>query len=147
MDYSASAHPKPTRKKRKNHSRKKLTSARRKLEIQCDGLTKILVHRRDNNICLKCGTSDADLQAAHILPKGKYPLMRFVLDNMLTLCWRDHMEWAHKDPVGFVDWIEAVWPGRIQRLRISARMGRPQDLKELSIALQDEVERGVGERN
>ncbi len=110
------------------------------MEIKADGLTKILVHWRDGEKCLKCGTSE-QIQAAHILPKGKYPTMRFALDNLLTLCWRDHMEWAHKDPIGFVDWIEAVWPGRIERLRISARMKRLLDLKELLIVLESEVER------
>ena len=79
------------------------------------------------------------LQAAHILPKGKYPLLRYALENLLTLCYRDHLEWAHKDPIGFVHWIEAVWPGRIQRLRESAAMPRKIDYRELLVVLEAEV--------
>jgi len=117
--------------------RKKITSERRKMEVRADYLCKVLVHHRDGYKCLKC-QSTADLQAAHILPKGKYPTMRHVMDNLLTLCWRDHMEWAHKDPIGFVDWINAKWPALIDRLRISAGMKRPVDLKELLIVLEAE---------
>ncbi len=145
MDYSQSALPKPVRRKRKNHVRKKITTERRGIEVECRGLTKILVHRRDGEVCLKCGTDGTrprnPLQAAHILPKGKYPLLQFVLDNLLTLCYACHIGWAHKDPVGFLDWIEAKWPGRIQELRISASsaMKRKIDLKELLIVLQLET--------
>ena len=144
MYHSEFALPKPSRKRRiGKHTTKKRTSERRKLEVQADGLTRTLVLRRDLERCLKCG-GEKMLQAAHIFPKGKYPLLRYVLENLLTLCYRDHLEWAHKDPIGFTDWIEAKWPGRIQRLRESAALPRKIDYKELLLVL--EAEAGVGSR-
>ncbi len=146
IDHSQSRIATPKRKRRVGkHTRKKRTSERRQMEIQADGLTRTLVLRRDLERCLKCG-GDKMLQAAHIFPKGKYPLLRYVLENLLTLCYRDHLEWAHKDPVGFTDWIEAVWPGRIERLRISAGMTRKVDLKELLLVLEAECADGGAPR-
>src|SRR5690349_18574184 len=81
--------PKPSAMKHKRrigrHTHRKRTRDRRVVELRCDYLTKILVHRRDGERCVKCGGHE-HLQAAHILPKGKYPLMRHVLDNLLSLC-------------------------------------------------------------
>ena len=137
------AFPKPgsiAKRKRRNHVRKNITKERRVVELRCDYLVKQLVHARDENRCLKCG-SDGDVQAAHILPKGKYPLMRFVLENLLSLCYTCHLHWAHKDPIGFTEWLDAKWPGRKQMLIESARMPRKVDMLELLIVLEDEVKR------
>ncbi len=46
------------------------------------------------------------LQCAHIKPVGAYPSMRFDEDNVLSLCYSHHMFWAHKDPIGFSDFVE-----------------------------------------
>ncbi len=146
IDHNLLAIPKPSRKKKRNHVRKKATSERRKLEIECDRLTKILVHNRDGWKCLVDPNHNGVIQCCHILPKGKYPLLRFSLENLLTMCWRCHMEWAHKDPIGFVKWIDARWPDRIMNLWVAAAMKRKIDLKELLIVLESEVAGQARER-
>lgn len=120
--------------------RKKITSERRKMEVKCRGLTAILVKRRDNYTCQRCGRTEAQgykIDAAHILPKGKYPLMQFVLDNIIALCFVCH-EWWHGKSEG-LDWFKAKWPERWTRIEISQSMARKTDLKELLVVLQSEV--------
>jgi ribosomal protein S27AE len=54
----------------------------------------IAVKKRDNYICMKCG-SDVFLVAHHINSWAKFPLERFSLDNGVTLCKKCHKEF-HK---------------------------------------------------
>jgi hypothetical protein len=45
--------------------------------------------------------------------------MRYRVDNVIALCHACHMFWAHKDPVGFTDWVSGVAP--INALRLAAQ--------------------------
>lgn len=103
-----------------------------------DGLVRTLIIARDGGCCVKCG-GDNVLQAAHILPKSHYPRLRYELWNVLTMCKRCHIFWAHKDPIGFIEWLDLKYPGRRQELLIMQATARKLDLKELRIALQIEV--------
>jgi hypothetical protein len=103
-----------------------------------DALVRILVMHRDK-VCQRCGSSKS-LAAAHLLPKGTYPRLRFELLNVIALCYRDHMEFAHKNPIEFMAWLEQKFPGRGELLRIMARTSAKIDMKELLIGLRIEVE-------
>ena len=39
---------------------------------------------RDNYTCVRCGKRGWDI--AHILPKGRYPELKFTIKNLITLC-------------------------------------------------------------
>ena len=124
---------------RRSAPRKK-TANQRQLE-ELDGLLKaILILKRGERCELEshstCGWRGQGVHAMHILPKGTYKTMRFVEENLLLGCYRHHLEFAHKDPSGFTQWVEAVFPGRMERLRISARMTRKLDLRELKAVLK-----------
>ncbi len=110
----------------------------RSLRSECDGLVRELVLARDHHKCVRCGKTEK-LQAAHILPKGHYPRLRYELDNILSLDVGCHLYFAHKDPVGFTRWLEEKYPGRIDQLRVMAASAGRLDLKELRIALTLEV--------
>lgn len=56
------------------------------------------------------------LQAAHVYSKGRWPNLRHELDNIVTMCWRHHFFWAHKDPITFTDWFRETYPDRAIRL-------------------------------
>lgn len=105
---------------------------------ELDGLVHVLVVARDGGKCLKCGGTDR-LAAAHIFSKGPYARLRFELLNVLTLCYRCHIHWAHKSPHDFVAWIERMWPGREMMLRQMIATAPKLDLKLLRIGLQIEV--------
>ena len=115
------------------------SSAKRKLISECDQLVRKLVLNRDDYKCVRCGGNHV-LQAAHILAKGCHGRIRFELLNVLTMCLKCHIFWAHRDPVGFVDWVNQTYPGRIEQLQIMAATAGKLDLKELVIALRREVE-------
>jgi hypothetical protein len=119
----------PASDKAKERSRK---------NAELDGLVKRLVLARDGNACVRCGKKIL-LQAAHILPKGRYPRLRFETLNILTLCVYDHLFWAHKNPIEFTQWLEEKYPGRIQTLQEMAATARKVDMKELLIGLKLEV--------
>jgi 5-methylcytosine-specific restriction endonuclease McrA len=118
----------------------KRRSDRAKLISEADQLVRQLVMARDGYKCVRCG-KDEGLQAAHILPKGHYPRMRFDLLNVLSLCLADHLHFAHKNPVEFAWWLEGKYPGRADQLRVCAAVARKVDLKELIIGLQIEVDK------
>lgn len=96
------------------------------------------VFERDGNRCLRCN-GDSALTPAHILPKGKYPRLRFEELNILTLCWPCHRYHWHDDPVEALVWLEQKYPGRIQLLRELAATATRPDMKELLIVLRAEA--------
>ena len=113
---------------------KKKTSARR-IKQQLDLLIKAQMLERDGPACLRCKKSNVVLQAAHVHSKGKYPRLRFELDNLLTLCYGCHLHWAHKEPLEFTDWFRANWPDRADRLHSLKNTAPKIDLKELRAQL------------
>lgn len=108
---------------------------------ECDQLVSKIVRARDG-CCVKCGETRT-LQAAHILPKGHYPRLRYLFENILTLCLKCHIFGCHKDPLEFSHWLEEKFPGLEERLRISAATAPKVDLKSLVIVLRD-MERKLG---
>ena len=58
------------------------------MSIYRDVITKAAV--RDDFRCLRCGRPGQDV--AHILPKGRYPELKFTLQNLVTLCRKCHVE-------------------------------------------------------
>jgi hypothetical protein len=113
-------------------------SAKRKLVSQCDVLVRQLVLSRDGYKCCKCGGTNV-LQAAHILSKGPWSRIRFTPLNVLTLCLKHHIYWAHKSPVEFQEWLEATYPGRVEQLRVIAATSPKLDMKLIRLSLQVEV--------
>jgi len=52
-----------------------------------------------------------NLEAHHVYPKGRYPDLRLVADNGLTLCADCHKAW-HRATRLHKRWWEAKWPVR-----------------------------------
>ncbi len=90
------------------------------------------VFERDGWKCVKCGKVDKlSLQCAHVYPKGKYPRLRFEMDNLLALCYACHMHWAHKDPIAFASWFAANYPEKLRKLMFLKEAAAKQNVKEL----------------
>ena len=73
---------------------------------------------RSIGYCEKCyGTEN--LQGSHIIAVGNSTLIAADVDNILCLCWHDHLGnggW-HLDPSANIDWFDAKWPGRRKMLQ------------------------------
>lgn len=73
---------------------------------------------RSKGFCERCGITGKQLQAAHILPEP-FVVTCADLDNLLCLCAHCHrlgkLSW-HQSPVHGVRWLEATYPGKIERL-------------------------------
>src|SRR5690606_19997162 len=83
-------------------------SARSKLIKKLDKVFSKFIRERDRS-CLYCGKTE-NLQCAHIVPRT-YLNLRWDERNCITLCYRHHLYWAHKDPLEFVAWIRNKFPG------------------------------------
>lgn len=74
---------------------------------------------RDNYVCQRCfkKVEGSNAHGSHILNEGSYPLISAEPDNIITLCYRDHINWWHKCPHDASEWFNEKWPGRIKELR------------------------------
>lgn len=76
---------------------------------------------RDGYKCLMCGKTTY-LQMSHIYPKGKYPWMRFELDNVLCQCRFCHLYIWHRSPIDAYEWLHKTIPmKRLNKLRMLAQ--------------------------
>lgn len=55
--------------------------------------------------CLKCGTQN-NLQCAHVFSRTARSV-RWFENNAITLCYKCHMFWAHKNPIEFTEFIKS----------------------------------------
>ena len=120
------------------HKRPRRKSERQSKIEYLDKLHREIVLLQRGAKCQHCGRT-TKLQGAHILPKGKYPRMRFVHENLLILCFPCHPEWWHKNPIESARWVSFAFPGLIERLYIWERQMPKLDLKELQVSLQIEL--------
>ncbi len=86
-----------------------------------DGLARKATLLRDGNKSVKSGLTE-NLNTAHIYPKGKYTRLRWDLDNLLTLTWNEHLNWAHKNPLEFAEWFNNFYPERAKSLKLKSQL-------------------------
>lgn len=104
---SANERPKTLRRR----MRIKRKSERAILETRLDKMLHEIVVRRDGYKCRRCGhgPEGRQLTAAHIMPKGQYPHMRYRLENVVTMCaYPCHLGargW-HNNPIASYDWAQ-----------------------------------------
>ena len=117
---------------------KKLT--RKKWTKKLDDLARAVCYARDKNRSVKSGTTQ-NLNMAHVYPKGRYPRLRWELDNLLTLAWNEHLLWAHRSPIEFTHWFEEKYPERAKRLKkMSQYIDRsPIDYEAIKLYLENEL--------
>lgn len=75
--------------------------SKRTLRNKLDKLCSEIVRARGR--CEKCGKRD-NLQCAHIFGRT-YNNTRWDLDNLLCLCADCHINFAHKQPILFAEWV------------------------------------------
>lgn len=136
------------RSKRKNPYRTLAGAQRAKITKECeDYLRKILRHERGEK-CEICGKKSGKVGLFHILPKGRYPNIRFNKFNLLLACWFPCHFFFHHDPFKarkILDRIKELrGPDFEDKLKIISRMEGKMSICKLTMyreSLKKEIER------
>jgi len=70
-----------------------------------------------------CDKSRLMLEAHHVYPKGRWPELRLMLENGLTLCSTHHRRW-HGSSRRWREWWKERWPEREAALQSLAGLGK-----------------------
>ncbi len=91
--------------------------------------------------CLRCG-KESILHTSHIYPRGKYPRMQFLPENVKALCTGCHLYWWHKHPIEAREWaIKALGRPRLNKLKKIANTIKygSYDYKEIKQELETKI--------
>jgi hypothetical protein len=85
---------------------------------------------RSRGYCVRCGNKDT-LQTAHIYSRSNRAT-RWDLNNVVCFCYNCHMNFAHKNPVMFTEWVKE-WLGepKYTELKIRANSIKKWTLPEM----------------
>jgi len=87
------------------------------------------IRNRDGK-CLHCDSTE-NLQNAHIFTR-KDKSVRWDEDNCITLCYRCHFYWAHRDPIEFTYFVAGIRDLDALRLKANKpRIFKAWELEEL----------------
>ena len=119
-------------------------SKRGKRIIECDKLFRQVILLKRKNVCEWC-SKRKNLQVAHILPKGRYPRIRYHEWNVLLLCFYCHIIKWHRSPLEAVEFMKKLRGGKYENdLKIlnqtAARMTTFQ-LELVIVALRQELKK------
>ena len=85
---------------------------------------------RARGYCVRC-TRTEHLQAAHIFSRSNMAT-RFYLNNILCLCPDCHINFAHKNPILFTEWVKKfLGDEKYEELKVRAASIRKWELWEL----------------
>lgn len=104
---------------------------RAKLIKKLDKLVSEIV--RSKGLCERCGKEDT-LACAHIFSRRNLRI-RWTLSNLLCLCYRCHIHWAHKEPIQFTRWVTTFRD--IDELEKILQDNRPMKIFELEEKLEE----------
>ncbi len=95
-----------------------MKTSRQKIKSKLDKITTDIVRLRDGNTCQKCGklVFGSNAHKSHIKSKGAYPHLQFDLENMMLLCYHDHILWWHHEPTEAGLWFKKKFPQRYKYL-------------------------------
>ena len=90
---------------------------------KCVNKAKLEAKERDNWTCQKCGkpVEGKNAHGSHIYNEGTYKSMSADVDNILTMCYYDHINWWHKNPLEASEWFKTKYPELYKTLRERAR--------------------------
>ena len=81
----------------------------KRLKKQCDDLWSEIVKLKAGYVCEKCGKGKPDvvLNSHHIITRKIYST-RWLIENGVCLCYRDHIYWAHVEFEAFREWCSKI---------------------------------------
>ena len=86
---------------------------------KCVSWAKLEAKKRDNFVCVRCGKKVEGMNAhgGHIYNEGTYRSMSADVDNILTMCYYDHINWWHKNPIEASAWFKEKYPELAKTLK------------------------------
>ena len=116
-----------------------------KLHDRCWEMAKKVVKLRDHGQCQRCfkHVEKTNAHTSHTFPKSTHAAIKYNLLNLTLLCYHDHINWYHKNPIAASEWIRETFPDRIAGIEKIPRLRsyRVDDLQEILEELQAEYER------
>jgi 5-methylcytosine-specific restriction endonuclease McrA len=90
---------------------------------KADTLVREYTRKRDENTCCRCGKPvfGSGSHPSHNYPRGAYKSMRWIPDNILTMCFRCHRYWWHMDPINADKWFNEEYPDRAEKLLLASQ--------------------------
>ena len=95
--------------------KRKPKSMRKKLIDQLDKLASAYIKIRDDHTCQRCGkrgVRSSSIHVSHVIPKSRGQRYRWEPNNMKCLCFHDHLQFWHLNPVEAGAWFMGKFPGR-----------------------------------
>ena len=113
-----------------------MKTERKKLIDKLDKKVMELVRERDNWTCQRCGkkVTKSNAHCSHVIPRSRGNALRWDLKNLKLLCYHDHLNWWHKNPVEAGDWFKSKFPERwkyIESKKDTMVKFKVSDLEEL----------------
>lgn len=117
---------------------KKRQPSRSVLKKKLDKLVKDYVKQRDNYTCQRCNkiVEGTNCHASHVLPVGSHANMQFDPLNMKVLCYHDHINWWHKNPLESGEWYRQTFPERWAYLEAQDKLR----IKLTTVELQEKID-------
>lgn len=121
-----------------------MSTARKKLIVKLDKLSKDVVRKRDGNICQHCGkwVEGSNRHVSHVVPVSGGHKLRWDPLNMKVLCYHCHLNYWHKHPMAAAEWFAAKYPERWAYLKEEQgiRKFTIAELEELAESLKAQLE-------
>ena len=76
-----------------------------KLKKKLDTIFSLKVRERDGFKCRKCGRVNKHNHCAHIFSRNSLSV-RYEMKNAICLDYYCHLQWAHREPVEFTEWVK-----------------------------------------
>lgn len=117
---------------------------RGKLIKQLDDLSKQIVRLRDGNTCQKCRkwVEGSNRQVSHVIPVSAGNKLRWEPLNMKVLCYHDHLNFWHKNPMEASAWFAETFPDRWKFLQANRGMYKftLTELEEMVNKYKEEID-------
>jgi len=98
--------------------KRKPKSAIKKKTEKLWGLVKKVVYLRDKSMCQHCHkeVSGHNRHPNHVIPQSHGNILKYDIENIITMCFHCHMNWWHKNPLEAALWFEAAFNIRYKYL-------------------------------
>jgi len=108
---------------------KKNSTDRKKLIKECDRLFSLYIRKRDK-FCQAPNCNKPAQHCAHIFSRKNHSV-RWYPDNAISLCYRHHIHWAHKEVMEFAEFIQK----RLGKRRYDLLKAKKNNLSKVDMQL------------